>query len=130
MPNPQVSLATATAHFDRWLQADRKAAQVYDLLELYRQDKVFVRQDGGYSSTGVRLLTEWALAGVVLSENGRNGDADGRLWVRIAANGPNWDVILYKAKTAQAADKVAEALNVAAGATGTLVAANASGITG
>jgi len=130
MPNAAVSQATATAHFDRWLQADRKALQLFDLLELYRTSKVYVRQDGGLTSTGVRQITEWNLTGIKLSESGRNTDADGRLWARIAANGGNWDILLYKAKTAQAGDKVAEALNVAAGATFTLVAANSSGIGG
>lgn len=125
-----VSQATATAHFDRWLQADRKALQLQDLVNLFTTSKAYVRQDGGYTTAGARMLTEFDLSGIKLGDNGRNTDADGRLWVRITANGGNWDVALYKAKTAQAADKVAEFTNVAAGATGTFAAANSSGITG
>lgn len=61
---------------------------------------------------------------------GVNTSIEGYLYVRIAANAGNWDVKLFKATGGGGSDEVARATNVAAGATGTLVAQNSSGLTG
>lgn len=130
MPNAAVAQGDATDHFDRWLQPDRKAALLLDIFRLFTESKVYVRQDGGYTSAGARMITDWDLKGIILSETSRNADADGRLWIRITANGANWDIDVYKAKAAGAGNKVLSATNVAAGATITFSAANSSGISG
>lgn len=128
MPNLALSQATATAHFDRWLHPDRMAIQLMDLVNLYTIAGVYVRQDGGFTTAGVRQITSWSLTGAVLGETGRNTDASGRLYVRITANGGNWDIHVYKALAA--ASEVMTATAVAAGATATLAAANSSGLSG
>lgn len=130
MPNIAVSQADATAHFDRWLMPDRKAQFLRDAFKLFSSSAILMRHDGGYTAAGARMIASLTLVGVVLAEALRNTDADGRLWVRVTANAGNWDVLFYKAKTAQAGDKVAEAINVAASATGSVVQGNSSGITG
>lgn len=59
-----------------------------------------------------------------------NTTIDGKLVPRFVANGGNWDVALYKATGGGGSDKMCQATNVAAGATGTLVEANSSKIAG
>lgn len=61
---------------------------------------------------------------------GVNTTQDGQLYVRLTANASNWDVHIYKATGAGGGDEVASVTNLAASATGTLVAANSSGISG
>lgn len=128
MPNQAVSQTVASAQFDRFLQPDRKASLLEDLFYLFSTNTAYVRQDGGYTTAGVRMLTAWSLSGVNLSDLDKNVAADGRLWIRVTANGGNWDIHIYKALAA--ASEVATATNVAAGAVATLTAANSSGLTG
>lgn len=130
MPNLALSQGTATAHFDRFLLPDRLAELLTDVLNLLTTSSVYIRQDGGYTTAGARQIVNLSLSGVVLGETGRNTDAGGRLWVRLTANGGNWDIHIYKAMTAQAGDEVATASDIADDATFTLTAANSSGITG
>lgn len=59
---------------------------------------------------------------------GVNLSADGRLYVRFVTNGGNWDVNFYTATGASGL--VGKVTNVAASATGTIVAQNSSGLTG
>lgn len=61
---------------------------------------------------------------------GVNTGPNGELYVRLVANVGNWDVHLYTAAGATAGDEVAQAIDVADGATATLVAVNSSGLTG
>lgn len=59
-----------------------------------------------------------------------NTDAQGRLRVRVSANGGNWDVKLFKATGGGGSDEVGRVTNVAAAGTGTIVAQNSSGLGG
>lgn len=128
MPNHAVSQADATAHADRFVQPLRKATLLQDIANLFRRSDVFVRQDGGYTSAGVRQLTGITVRGVVLSEEGRNVDADGRIWVRVTANGGNWDWEFFKAKGADPGDLIASDDDVADGAAVAATEENDSGI--
>lgn len=127
MPDYAVSQTVASAHFDRLLQPDRKAALIEDVLDLFESTAPRVRQDGGLVA-GVRMITAWVISGVNLSDLSKNTDASGRLWVRVTANGGNWDIHVYKALSA--ASEVMTATNVAAGAAATLAEANSSGMSG
>lgn len=74
--------------------------------------------------TNVGSLT---LTGVV---TGVNTDNLGRLYVRLTADGGDWDVHIYKATGAGGGDEVASTNATADGATATLTAQNSSGIGG
>jgi hypothetical protein len=128
MPNAAVSQANATLLAERQIQADRKATLIEDVLNLFTKNTAYVRQDGGYGAGGVRMLTAWSISGVKIADGVRNLDASGALWVRVTANGGNWDIHVYKA--VGAASEVMNATNVAAGATATLAQANSSGLSG
>lgn len=127
MPDYAVSQTVASAQFDRFLQPARMGSLLEEVSNLFLRNTAFVRQDGGYVA-GVRSLTAWTLTGVNMSDVGRNVTDGGRLWIRVTANGGNWDIHIYKALAA--ASEVATATNVAAGAVATLSAANSSGLTG
>ena len=128
MPDYAVSQTVASAQFDRFLQPARMGSILEEMSNLFLRNTAFVRQDGGYTTAGVRMLTAWTLTGVNMSDAGRNVTDGGRLWIRITANAANWDIHVYKATGA--ASEVATATNVAAGAVATLAAANSSGLTG
>jgi hypothetical protein len=128
MPDYVVTQANASAQFDRFAQPIRKAFELEQFLNKFSTNTAYVEQDGGYTAAGVRQLTAWTLAGVNMADGSRNVTDGGRLWIRITANGGNWDIHIYKALAA--ANEVATATNVAAGAVATLTAANSSGLTG
>lgn len=71
--------------------------------------------------------TGWTLTGVI---PGVNTDAGGKLYIRFAANGGDWDIHLYKATGGGGGDEVASATAVADGAVATLAEVNSSGISG
>jgi hypothetical protein len=89
-------------------------------------------------------LSLWTLEGVALGQldgslsgeelRYNNTDKDGLLYVKIVANGYNWDVEVYNNANRQqvaASEKlVCKATNVVAGATGTLSEQNNSGMSG
>ncbi|HVY60915.1 MAG TPA: hypothetical protein VHF22_04645, partial [Planctomycetota bacterium] len=129
MPNISVTQDNATLSFDRLLQPDRKAAVLEDIFYFFARNKPYVRQDGGYTGAGVRMLTQWLLSGANLSEQGRNVDADGRLWVMIEDNGGGtWNIRLFK--DAAGANEVARATGQAPNSTVSLVDYNNSGLSG
>jgi hypothetical protein len=63
-----------------------------------------------------------------ISNYGTSTDEEGRVYIRIAANGSNWDINVYR--SVSAANQVATATNVAASGTKALTATNSSGLTG
>jgi len=79
----------------------------------------------GDTTSATPHITALTFTGV---DQGVNTSTEGRLWARFVANGGNWDVTFYTAAGASGA--VAKATNVAASATGTLVAQNSSGLAG
>lgn len=86
----------------------------------YERTQVAVLDSRGY-------IASLTLAGI---DYGVNTTADGLLYVRLTANGGNWDVHIYKATGAGGGDEVASVTNIAADGTAALVAANSSGISG
>lgn len=122
MANPGATQASFTALFNR-LAVILAAARLLEPIEdLFSRALCKVIEHDPNSNT-----TTWTLTGLV---PGTNTDAAGKIYVRIVANAGNWDVNLYKATGGGAGDKVATAVNVAAGATATLTASNSSGLTG
>lgn len=93
-----------------------------------------VRDRFGDARTQVLNLVDWNsnISSITLSgvNFGTNCTTEGRLYVRIVANGGNWDCNIYKATGGGGGDLVATATNVAASGTGTLTASNSSGLTG
>lgn len=69
-----------------------------------------------------------ALSFSAMSNYGTSCDEEGRVYIRIVANGSNWDINVYKATGASGL--VAQATNVAASGTKALTAQNSSGLTG
>jgi len=128
MPNLAISQTIATAVEDRFLQADRKAMELLDVLKRYTVSDNYVRQDGGYTTTGVRQITNWVITGAKFGEVERNVAEDGRLWIQLTANGGNWDIEIFNDSALSA--KVCQALDIADGANFTLVEQNSSGMTG
>lgn len=106
-----------------FLRRARKSFEDFD--RDFRERVQVVNMNDATSATA--HLTSVTLTGVHL---GTNTSEDGKLYVRFVANGGNWDVSLYKATGGGGADEMAKATNVAASATGTLVAQNSSGLAG
>lgn len=92
----------------------------------YSKERVQVRNENDATSASPHF-TAVTLTGV---HYGMNTSEDGLLYVRLVANDDNWDVHLYKATGGGGSDEVARATNVAAEATGNLVAQNSSGLSG
>jgi len=80
-----------------------------------------------WGDTATARISSITVAGAVY---GTNCTVDGYIYVRITANGGNWDVDFYRATGAGGGDKVAHVTNVAASSTTALTADNDSGITG
>lgn len=76
---------------------------------------------------GRGYVTSLTLAGVV---TGVNTDTKGQLYIRIAADGGNWDINIYKATGAGGGDLVASVNALAAAGTSALTAENSSGLSG
>lgn len=123
MPNPARSQGEFDAFFDRFLHPMRKAGAIKELLDRFRSTDVVVVEHGDVDEN----TSDWSLSGV---QPGVNTDALGRLFVRLVADGGDWDVNLYKATGGGSGDLVASADAVADGATATLSEANGSGISG
>jgi len=90
---------------------------------VFLQRLQFVNENDATSSTA--HFTAIALTGIDLDVNTSSA---GILYVRITANGGNWDIKLYTATGASGL--VGTATNVAASAAGTIVADNSSGLGG
>jgi hypothetical protein len=67
---------------------------------------------------------------LVGADVGVNTSAEGYLYVRLVANGGDWDVEFYKAAGGGGSDLMAKATAVADGAVATLAEQNSSGLTG
>lgn len=87
-----------------------------------RSDRVFVIEEDPQGN-----CSQWDLTGVI---PGVNTDTNGKLYVRLVANGGDWDITIYKATGGGGGNAVCAATAVADGATATLTASNSSGITG
>ena len=94
-----------------------------DRRKMVRERVQVVNQNDVTSATA--HFTSVTLTGV---EFGSNTSEAGGLFVRLVANASNWDVHIYTA--AGASGEVASITNLAASATGTLVAQNSSGLGG
>ena len=105
--------------FCLFLSAMRVLRETLDTFRYEREQTVIWDQRGYISSV--------TLAGI---DYGVNTTEDGLLYVRITANGGNWDLDFYKATGAGGGDKVATVTNLAAAGTSALTAANSSGISG
>jgi len=121
-------LGKTNAQWTRFLREEgfflRLARKIEDDRRRVTRERVqIVNQNDVTSATP--HFTALTLDGV---EYGTNTSEAGGLFVRLVANASNWDIHLYTA--AGASGEVATATNVAASATGSLVAANSSGLTG
>lgn len=105
-----------------WLRAGRT---IEERRRRYTRERVQVRNFGDLTSATPHLT---AVVISTLGEFGTSTSEEGRLYVRFVANAGNWDVHLYR--STGAANEVGTVTNVAASATGTIVEANSSGLTG
>lgn len=124
------NLAKTQAEWTRFLAEEitltflaplRELREVYDK---FTRERVQVWNIGDRASATPHI-TALTFSGV---NYGTNTSTEGRLYVRFVANGGNWDVTFYTA--AGGSGSVTKATNVAASATGSLVAQNSSGLTG
>lgn len=120
-------LAKTQAQFNHFMEEElcfflssaRILREVRDTFGLEREQCVIL--DGRDYVTGA------VINGV---DYGVNTTLAGILYVRLTTNGSNFDVHIYLDTGAGSGDEVASVTNLAASATGTLVAANSSGISG
>lgn len=130
------NLARTNAEWLRFLREQflfvRMARETIENRDRYRRERIQVKNINDATSSTPHF-TSVVLTGVVFGTNvnpaGNTAHA-GILYVRFVANGGNWDVHLYKATGGGGGDEVGTVTNVAASATGTIVAANSSGLAG
>lgn len=121
-----MDLSKTQAEWDRLLGRELGSMILAPMREARESYDKFTRE-----RTQIQPLTQLAyVASLTLSgvDGGNNTSKAGELWIRIAANGGNWDVHIYKA--AGASGEVASVTNVAASGTAALVAQNSSGLSG
>lgn len=120
-----MDLAWTQPVWNNFFQRIGLISSVYHTLDRFRdelkRDDIIV--DEYYDAN--EYLTNWALSGVNLFTN---TDEKGLLYVSIVPNNGNWDVNIWM--DALRGSLVAKATAVAAGATGTLVEQNSSGLSG
>lgn len=97
-----------------------------ETIKRYSKERTRIRIFGDRASATVQI-TALSFIG---ADYGVNLASDGKLFVRFVANAANWDVTFYTATGGGAGVAVTKATNVAASATGSLVAQNSSGLTG
>lgn len=89
----------------------------------YTRERVQIKNEGDYASATPHI-TAITLTGV---EYGQNTTEEGTIIVEFVANSSNWDVNLYDNPSGTL---IGKATNVAASATGSIVAQNSSGLSG
>lgn len=128
-----MNLAKTQAQFDRFYGGPTELLcairELYELRDKQRRERTQVWNENDATSASAHF-TAVSLTGVVFPTTTSIGNTsnDGLLYVRITANGGNWDVNLYKATGGSGL--VAHATNVAASGTSALTADNSSGIGG
>ena len=123
------NLAKTDAQWLRFLRGTilvtlRRCREQYNLLRRYTRERTQIQSLGDFTSATPHI-TAITLSGVSYAVN--TSDRGG-LYVRFVANASNWDIHIYTAPAASG--EVGTATNVAASATGSIVAANSSGLTG
>ena len=122
------NLAKTATQWERLLGEEFAGGILAPMLELEELYDKFTRERTQLRFIDSRgYISAISMAGVRRNVNCTIGY---RFYVRIAANGGNWDVNIYKATGAGGGDLVAHVTNKAASSTSSLVADNSSGITG
>lgn len=125
MANPSLTQANFDLRWERLAVLLAMLRVLREARQRFSEEKVRVFNHKDFNQNFVAgTLT---LSGVKI---GVNTSPEGVLYVRLVADGGDWDVNIYMATGAGGGDLVATANAVADGAVATLTAANSSGLTG